>query len=386
MNAYQTALTASLLLVVAACSKVTLRDDDHKEVQAPMEGCVADLDFAAAFLLDNDAGIRGMGWTAYPSLAEEAFQRERTSAAMAESVPECTAALNRFLQSVRKGHIGASSSVSASGTPENDPQQAGTVVSRSLSNQTLYINVPSFGTGIREQLVELIEENRYALREALGLVIDLRRNGGGSDSEFEPLFELLGPATYRVIYPDILATPANVEAWEAIVPEITHPPTVERIEQVIARMKTVGDGWVPMWDVAMREFAVNRGQVKATPERVILLIGPECGSSCEQFVMMARQNERVTLMGRRTFGALDASNVREKRTPSGQISIFYATTFVKRPQGQQIDEIGIAPDIELPLPANETEFEEEVMIALEAIEAQQALPGDEPRATRSARP
>src|SRR5690606_40852753 len=110
MNAYQTALTASLLLVVAACSKVTLRDDDHKEAQAPMEGCVADLDFAAAFLLDNDAGIRGMGWTAYPSLAEEAFQRERTSAAMAESVPECTAALNRVLQSVRKGHIGASSS------------------------------------------------------------------------------------------------------------------------------------------------------------------------------------------------------------------------------------------------------------------------------------
>jgi C-terminal processing protease CtpA/Prc len=118
--------------------------------------------------------------------------------------------------------------------------------------------------------------------------------------------------------------------------------------------------WAPLSSGREQVETLGKGQVKARPERIWVMTDAGCASSCEQFVSMVKQNRRVTLVGRPTMGALDASNLRPFRTPSGTIAVYFATTHVRRPPGQEVDEVGIAPSIALPLTADEAGFAAEV--------------------------
>ena len=108
--------------------------------------------------------------------------------------------------------------------------------------------------------------------------------------------------------------------------------------------------------------------VLSTHQKVVVLIDEDCGSSCEEFVKTIRQNPRVVTMGRNTFGALDASNVRDVPTPSKKLSINYATTYVHRRAGQEIDNIGIPPSIKLPIPKDQQAYDDEVKFAQKYLE------------------
>lgn len=369
MKAYRTGWLVILFLCLVGCSARDVVDENRQQpvaTQAP--DCVGDLDFTAAFLLDNDAGIQGAGWKTYPSNVKAVLKKTRAAALDIQSPEACAKLLNQFMESIRRGHLAAAPIATNAVTATKKHYEPLKVTSRLLSTKTAYIEVPSFAGNIRQQLIDLIETNQSDIQDVPNLIIDLRKNGGGSDSSFQPLLSLLGPATYRSQYPDVFVTDANIAGWEAIIPDISSASDIEWLGQLIDSMKNTGTGWVAMSDEQMVESYYGFDQVTANPERVVLLIGKECGSSCEQFVITAQQNSRVTLMGRSTLGALDASNVREIETPSGKIVIYYATTFVRRPSGQQIDQIGITPDIELPLPNDENAYNAEIDIAQRMLE------------------
>ena len=84
------------------------------------------------------------------------------------------------------------------------------------------------------------------------------------------------------------------------------------------------------------------------PSRVAVLIDHDCGSSCEEFALVARQSFQVKLIGRRTYGSLDYSNLRPFELPSGQRRLWYATSRSKRIPGNPVDIAGVPPDIYLP--------------------------------------
>src|SRR5262245_7673415 len=277
---------------------------NSSETEASMD-CAADVDFVAAFLLENDAGIRALGWREYPSGPATVLDRERKAAATTTSPESCVELLNRFLVSIRRGHLAALPG-EADASVVLGPKVPPKVGVRKLSKKTTYIEVPSFGIGIREQMERIVGMNEADLRDADHLIIDLRKNGGGSDTAYAPLIELLGPATYRTLMPDMLVTPANIAAWEELLPEASERDQ-KRIRERVARMKAADSEWVSMSNPSVVVTEYTKKQVKATPQSVWIMIGPKCGSSCEQFVLAARQNPRVTLVGRRTYGALDAS-------------------------------------------------------------------------------
>ncbi len=348
------------------------------EIRPPLD-CRGDVDFAASFLLANDAGLRAHGWSAYPPPVAKRLSEQRIAAAKATSAGACADVLQGFFRSIRKGHLAvrpvevqaqpeAPSSKPADGAKaEPGPR----VELRPLSSRTVYLRVPSFDLGIREQLEQLIERNQAQIRNSANLIVDVRNNGGGSDSSFGPLLELLGPATYRVPGADVLVTAATLSGWKASLREIpaSEPKVRRSVNEIIARMTLVkkeadrrgrSEAWAPLSTDRQPGVTIGGQDVKARPERVWVMIDSSCASSCEQFVLMARQNRRVTLVGRRTFGALDASNLRPVRTPSGAIEVWFATTYVRRPRGQEVDEVGIAPTVSLPLPPDEAAFAAEV--------------------------
>jgi hypothetical protein len=96
------------------------------------------------------------------------------------------------------------------------------------------------------------------------------------------------------------------------------------------------------------------------PRRIAVLIDHSCGSSCEEFVLLARQSFKVKTFGRPTYGALDYSNLRPHDLPSGKRRLFYATSRSLRLPLFAVDPAGIAPDQFLPPPTNEAEFDAEI--------------------------
>ena len=96
------------------------------------------------------------------------------------------------------------------------------------------------------------------------------------------------------------------------------------------------------------------------PRRIGILIDRPCGSSCEQFLLEARQSFKVKLYGRPTAGALDYSNLRPHTLPSGQRVLWYATSRSLRLPTFPIDAGGVQPDEYLPPPADGAAYDAEV--------------------------
>lgn len=133
------------------------------------------------------------------------------------------------------------------------------------------------------------------------------------------------------------------------------------VEAIAARMAAARPGtWLPLSSAREEVTVIASAAVKARPARVFVMTDHGCGSSCEQFVLVARQNPRVTVVGRPTHGSLDASNLRVAHLPSGALDLAYATTYVRRPRGQEIDEVGIPPAIALPEPRDDAAYAGEV--------------------------
>ena len=73
-----------------------------------------------------------------------------------------------------------------------------------------------------------------------------------------------------------------------------------------------------------------------------------------------QQSWNVKLFGRRTAGALDYSNLRPHKLPSGKRLVLYATSRSTRLPHLPVDAVGVLPDVFLPLPAGAAEREREI--------------------------
>ena len=85
------------------------------------------------------------------------------------------------------------------------------------------------------------------------------------------------------------------------------------------------------------------------PRRVAVIVNRGCGSTCEQFVLAARQSKKVTLYGTNTAGVLDYANLLFAPIGScSDLSLHYATSRTKRLPQQPVAPMGIAPDVAIP--------------------------------------
>lgn len=168
--------------------------------------------------------------------------------------------------------------------------------------------------------------------------------------------------------PQIYASTDNIQSWKETAKTLPDGEIKVEFNRMIAKLESNKNSWVGMTKQKEEKYVIAHSDVKATPQKVVILSDEECGSSCEMFILTARQNPNVLVMGRNTYGALDASNIRTIKTPSQQFTLYYATTFIHRRTGQQIDDIGIAPNIRLPKPQNLTEYQAEVTFAQHYLE------------------
>jgi hypothetical protein len=210
---------------------------------------------------------------------------------------------------------------------------------------TAMVHIPSFDDAAR--MDSLFDTAGDLIRGAERLLIDLRGNGGGSDYNFRMLLPLIYTDTIRMVSNAVLATPANIAANEALVADTTIPAGIrELLAGQVEAMKAVEGGWHPFPDrIHLEPSVLDR------PSAVAVLVDSRCASSCEQFLLAARQSRKVTIYGWPTAGILDFGNVRRAEMPGGSLVLFYPTTRSKRLPAAPVDGVGILPDV--PIPAEE---------------------------------
>lgn len=222
--------------------------------------------------------------------------------------------------------------------------------SRWLKDEIAYLRIPS----MNDDAVLEIREWMPVFKNARGLIVDVRGNGGGSREallELMPYFMNIGEthignvAAYR-LYDEF---PEGHLATEHFMYRESDPRWNKSERRVIDDFKS---GFVPEWSIPVDEFSDWHYLLLSKQDEdpryffdrpVVILIDSGCFSATDIFVGAFKGWRNVTLMGTPTGGG-SARSVTEELPNSG-IHVSLASMASFQPDGQLFDGRGIQPDV-----------------------------------------
>ncbi|MEQ9300810.1 MAG: S41 family peptidase [Cyclobacteriaceae bacterium] len=213
-----------------------------------------------------------------------------------------------------------------------------------LDNLTALLTLPSFGGQHASVIDSLIYTHMTDITSSESLIIDLRGNPGGSDFCYAPIVPILYTHPIFTAGVSIYASEDNIRSWEVLLEDPKFSLVIKvRIRELVDKMKSNLNGYV---EVPGEE--VRHDTVYANPQKIGIIVDKSCASSTEQFILAAKQSDKVTVFGESTAGVLDYANMRSVDMKEIPYKLFYATSKSNRLPESPIDQIGISPDIELP--------------------------------------
>ena len=244
-----------------------------------------------------------------------------------------------------------------------------------LDDEILYLRLDNFMD--EGSLGRLYQECLPMMTEVKFLIIDVRRNSGGTDSLYLPLLHLglekdqgYDSLDWDDDGMEILYTERNVdlrlkdfEDWmqqEEISPETAK--LLEAMKEGLLRHR--GKGYVPYQQESEEFFPEVRGG--QYPEQIFILSDIYCRSSGDNFVQMMKQFKKVTVVGRPTLGILDYSNC--CTVDYGDYRLMFPTSrCLSLDQGKGMTDQGVEPDIEVPWSPDHFERDVDLDKCLELI-------------------
>ena len=171
----------------------------------------------------------------------------------------------------------------------------------------------------------------------------MQNNGGGSDESFEKLIPLIYTNPIRVVGMELLSTPLNNKRME----EFANDPEASVDDKKWAREafdklnKNLGK-FVNL-DSSIVDIETS-DTMYTYPKKVGIIINGGCGSTTEQFILAAKQSNKVKLFGTTTFGSLDISNMFSVKSPCNDLELGYCLSKSFRIPDFTIDGKGLQPD------------------------------------------
>ena len=234
--------------------------------------------------------------------------------------------------------------------PGPNPFTYNNVLAKKLSDSTLYIQIGSFSTANAAAIDSLFKASEALLKTTPNLIIDLRNNGGGADFAYTPILPYIYTGPIIGIGNDIWATPDNANRLLKYLEDPNFPEDEKNATKELSnRMKQSAGNFI----MNAEDDTMKMDKVEPNPKRVAILINENCASTTEEFLLVAQQSKKVTLMGEHSYGELDYSNLLEAPSPCKEISLFYSSTKSRRiNMGKGIDNTGIQPNVVLPAGKN----------------------------------
>lgn len=223
-----------------------------------------------------------------------------------------------------------------------------------LDDSTYYLRIPSFYSNTGN---EFVLKHWSEIISRPNLIIDIRNNGGGQDNFYEELANLIYTKPYESKGVEWYASKGNIKSFEDAMKngEINNGEEgMKWTQELVGAMKKNIGGFVT------HPYSLNDSQIDkkdtvySMPRKVGIIINGGNASSAEQFLLAARQSDKVILFGNcNTAGVLDYSNITPNPLPSNNYQLWCPMTRSKRLPEYPIDNIGIAPDVIIPFPATE---------------------------------
>ncbi|MFN8948584.1 MAG: S41 family peptidase [Alphaproteobacteria bacterium] len=335
------------------------------------ENCKRDIAYLPDFLIANDTGAadnRRVRGEAAIAAAQDKAMREASAATSEEA---CRVIIQAYLGAWRDGHLAVvpgdwSPAKEAAEAPSGDAPAPATPQARIawLSDKTVLLTLPTFFASAAEGIVKMMADNRKRLERTPNWIIDVRDNNGGDDGTYAPITDAVIGNPIFIAGVEFLSTPANIEATAGLC-DFYAPGDkncIAALERLVTAMRAVPPGtYAPHPSLGDTVTRIDPDEPRRKrPARVAVLTDRECGSSCEQFLLAMKQAWNVKLFGRRTTGALDYSNLRPHKLPSGKRLILYATSRSKRLPHLPVDAVGVLPDVFLPPPADDAARTKEI--------------------------
>ncbi|MFO0348303.1 MAG: S41 family peptidase [Alphaproteobacteria bacterium] len=335
------------------------------------ENCQRDIAYLPDFLIANDTGAadnRRVRGEAAIAAAQDKAMREASAATSEEA---CRVIIQAYLGAWRDGHLAVvpgdwSPAKEAAEAPSGDAPAPATPQARIawLSDKTVLLTLPTFFASAAEGIVKMMADNGKRLERTPNWIIDVRDNNGGDDGTYAPITDAVIGNPIFIAGVEFLSTPANIEATAGLC-DFYAPGDkncIAALERLVTAMRAVPPGtYAPHPSLGDTVTRIDPDEPRRKrPARVAVLTDRECGSSCEQFLLAMKQAWNVKLFGRRTTGALDYSNLRPHKLPSGKRLILYATSRSKRLPHLPVDAVGVLPDVFLPPPADDAARTKEI--------------------------
>ncbi|MDZ7878303.1 MAG: S41 family peptidase [Saprospiraceae bacterium] len=221
-----------------------------------------------------------------------------------------------------------------------------------LDDQTSYLRVKTFNAG-PDVIDNIIKENRERLLNTPRLIIDIRGNGGGSNSNYHSIlpFFYTQPYTLEGKGAFVLASEDNIA-----IEKKTYEQAWNSLSEESKKMHAKDyDGWKKYVDT----MAMNQGKryyyapsevtkfdsITTNPKQVAILMDKNCYSTAEWFVMEAEYSKKVTLFGQNTGGVMDNTNVRPHALACPAYTILAASGRRGGADEREIDNIGFKPNV-----------------------------------------
>jgi hypothetical protein len=336
-------------LVATACS--SLAWSQQPTTSPPVAGdssCVAALDSLQSIFRHD-----------YPGYREKVAGHEKQLAALGDSARAvartsdaaevCIPALRRWARFFKDPHVtgpwqsarptAAQAASSGTGEPTgqaiDDPDRPSIEV---LDGRTSALRLPSFDSTYTAVIDSLIHANGGRLRSTPYLIIDVRGNRGGYTGSYASVTPLLYTGPIYSYGSDVWASPANIAHYREMT-KSSFLSAADRglIESFLSRAAGHTNQFVQLGP----DTIIRMGTVFAMPRHVAVLVDSGCASSCEDFLLEARQSTKVTIMGTHSAGVGDYGEVRGVWLP-GWRRVAMPT---KRSHGPRIDNVGIPPAV-----------------------------------------
>jgi len=220
---------------------------------------------------------------------------------------------------------------------------------KAIDSNALLFRIPDFSWSSKTIIDSLIRTNYDLITNTPILIIDLRGNGGGIDYSFMELLPFLYTHPYESKGVEWFASKGNIKHFEDAQKNGNIRKGYEQDTQDHIRiMKENQNSFVSIEDNEI--FKLD--SVLPYPQLIGLIVNDFCASSCEEFVLMAKNSSKTIVFGTNTLGVLDYSNTVPLSLPMKGMSLRYPMTRSQRLPENPIDNIGIEPDVRIDLPDN----------------------------------
>lgn len=214
-----------------------------------------------------------------------------------------------------------------------------------VNDNTSYLRIPSFSQSEKADIDKVISDNKAKILSTENFIIDILDNGGGSDASYQELLPILYTDPIRSVGVEFRSTPLNNQRMLEFINNPDYgmdEETKKWAKEAHGKLsKRVGE----FVNLDSSVVSITRfDTVYPYPKNIGILINDGNASTAEQFLLDAKQSQKVKLFGATTFGALDISNMFFVSSPCEEFQLWYCLSRSMRIPGMTIDEKGIQPD------------------------------------------